>query len=56
LTAVLVLGSVARAPHLEIIVLALEARFENCTVGSAIEREKVHEIDKPCLAAGGQGP
>jgi hypothetical protein len=47
---------VARAPHLEIIVLALEARFENCTVGSAIEREKVHEIDKPCLAAGGQGP
>jgi hypothetical protein len=56
LTAVLVLGSVARAPHLEIIVLALEARFEKCTVGSAIEQEKAHEIHKLCLAAGGQGP
>jgi hypothetical protein len=44
--------TVARTCLAETIVLALEGRFENFTVGRAIEREKVHEIYEPGLEHG----
>jgi hypothetical protein len=53
--AALLLWSAACTPHLDTILLALEGSLENGTIGRAIEREKVHEIHKLCLPAGGPG-